>query len=118
MESWPATYPLPMLRGGGRTQSFVIRTNMEGGFPRQRRQSTDTLEYLSVQWAFTDPAIFELFEAWWKNSIANGNDWFLMQLRKHDTLTTYQCRFAGQYSYQINDAQRVVGATLQVRANA
>lgn len=95
MASYPHEYlPLPLQDGYGfKPVSPLLRTQLTSGRARQRRQYTSTPTSASVTWMFTTDAQSQLFEAWYRDAITDGADWFLMRLQTPRGVEDYKCRF-------------------------
>ena len=73
-------YPdtLPVGLHNGRTyqlESPLQRTSLSSGRARQRRRFTNVPEYASISWLFND-AQGQAFEAWFRDAITDGAQWF------------------------------------------
>jgi hypothetical protein len=80
--NYPNDYlPIPLQEGFGlKPVSPLLRTELTSGRARQRRLYTSTPTQATVAWLFTDPEA-QLFEAWFRDTIKDGADWFNMPLR-------------------------------------
>lgn len=97
--SYPHDYlPLPQQDGYGfKPISPLLRTEMTSGRARQRRQYTSTPTQASVNWFFeTDPQA-QLFEAWFRDTLFDGEAWFDMRLQTPEGVNSYKCRFVDIY---------------------
>jgi hypothetical protein len=95
-------YPsgLPVGLKSGRSYQLVSplqRSQLESGRARQRRRFTSVPQMASISWLFNDVQ-GQAFEAWWRDQLIDGSQWFECPL---DTPLGYQqltCRFTGPYS--------------------
>ena len=95
--SWPAQLPLPEQSGYAiQHVSPLQRTTMVSGRARQRRVYTSVPSNVAVQWFLTEQQA-QLFEAFFRYSITDGADWFLLPLKTPMFTGNYECRFAGIY---------------------
>ncbi|EJO7683703.1 hypothetical protein NUL40_004216 [Escherichia coli] len=97
--NYPNEYlPIPLQEGFGmKPVSPLLRTELTSGRARQRRLYTSTPTQASVAWLFTDPQA-QLFEAWYRDTITDGADWFNMPLRSPlGNTDIYVCRFTDIY---------------------
>ena len=95
--SWPTQLPLPEQSGYAiQHVSPLQRTTMVSGRARQRRVYTSVPFNVAVQWFLTEQQA-QLFEAFFRYSITDGADWFLLPLKTPMFTGNYECRFAGIY---------------------
>ena len=96
---YPHDYlPLPLQDGYGfRAVSPLMRTEMTSGRARQRRKYTSTPTQASVRWIFKTDAQSQVFEAWFRDALADGASWFLMKLQTPVGVRFYKCRFTDIY---------------------
>ena len=95
--SWPTQLPLPEQSGYAiQHVSPTQRTAMVSGRARQRRVYTSVPSNVAVQWFFTEQQA-QLFEAFFRYSITDGVDWFLLPLKTPMFTGDYECRFTGIY---------------------
>ena len=95
--SWPAQLPLPEQSGYAiQHVSPMQRTTMVSGRARQRRVYTSVPSNVAVQWFLTEQQA-QLFEAFFRYSITDGADWFLLPLKTPMFTGDYECRFTGIY---------------------
>jgi len=97
-KSWPAGLPC-VLREGHSTQhgSPLVRTSMASGRARQRRAFTSVPSVKKVSWIFSGPQCLA-FEAWFRDTISDGAEWFNMDLRTPLGISTpLVCRFTDMY---------------------
>jgi len=74
----------------------MVRTPMESGRARQRRRFTSVPSIQQFGWLFND-AQAAAFEAWYRDAIHDGADWFNMPVRTPIGRVTLVCRFTGMY---------------------
>ena len=95
--SWPTQLPLPEQSGYAiQHVSPMQRTTMVSGRARQRRVYTSVPSNVAVQWFLTEQQA-QLFEAFFRYSITDGADWFLLPLKTPMFTGDYECRFTGIY---------------------
>ena len=76
----------------------VIRTKFETGRARQRSRFENKTSMYSVRWQLSD-AEHDIFEAFHRIKLNNGNDWFNISLPATQGIQTVLARFVkGQYS--------------------
>lgn len=120
MAAWPGTLPAaPLLNGGGlEPVPQSLRTDMEVGAARSRRQTKARNDRVNVAWSLSD-AQMDIFRTWFENDAeaAGGSAWFTITLRIGNTgATSQEARFIGAYRAQPVGAQRwMVSAQLEVR---
>lgn len=95
-------YPagLPVGLHDGRTYQLVSplqRSELTSGRARQRRRFTSVPEMASISWLFNSVEGMA-FEAWWRDALIDGSQWFEMPLQTPLGYTTYTCRFASVYA--------------------
>lgn len=118
--AWPSTLPLPTLSGYQlEPRDPIVRTDMESGSARQRRQFTSVPTRLTVQWSFTDWQ-FAQFQGWVKHKADDGAVWFDMDLLSGLGLVNHEARLVGRsgapYQAQRSSAGRWrVSSVLEVR---
>lgn len=95
-------YPQGLPRGlhAGRAyqlQSPLMRSDLVSGRARQRRRFTSVPEYAKISWLFTDVQ-GQAFEAWWRDQLVDGSEWFECPLDTPMGFYDYTCRFTDVYS--------------------
>ena len=101
---FPSQLPCGQREGYGLqpVQTFA-RTPMAAGRARQRRTFTNVPTMVDVSWIMT-PEQAALFEAWFRDAINDGADWFNCELRSpldgrdNPGVSQYECRFTEMYS--------------------
>lgn len=94
---YPAGLPAPLL--GERSVSHVspfMRTTMASGRARQRRTFTSVPSMQSVSFIMSSVQA-TAFEAWFRDAIQDGAEWFNCRLKTPLGLNEYVCRFADIY---------------------
>ena len=115
--SWPTQLPLPEQSGYAiQHVSPVQRTTMVTGRARQRRVYTSVPSNVAVQWFLTEQQA-QLFEAFFRYSITDGADWFLLPLKTPMFTGDYECRFTGIYEGPTLTAfnKWTVSATIEIK---
>lgn len=74
-----------------------MRTTMESGRARQRRKFTSVPSMINVSLLCTDEQA-QSFEAWFRDAIHDGADWFNALIKTPMGLQRYACRFTDMYS--------------------
>lgn len=74
------------------------RTDMESGRSRQRRKFTSVPSAVNVNWIFSGDAQCAAFEAWFRDVLLDGAEWFNMPLKTPIGEKEYVCRFTKMYS--------------------
>lgn len=77
-------------------QPFV-RTDMKSGRSRQRRAFTSVPTMVNVSWLFRHDGQAAAFEAWFRDAIDDGAQWFNAPLRTPVGMQNYICRFTEMY---------------------
>jgi len=96
LQSWPARLPLPTYDGYAlEPESAVTRTDMESGPARQRRRFTQTPTRIPVRWRLSQTD-FATFEAWFRLKLADGAEWFAVDLLSGIGVAGHEARFPGQ----------------------
>lgn len=94
---FPSYLPTPLRQGYGLNHvSPFARTEMATGRARQRRTFTSVPSMVTVTWQFDTPQA-QLFEAWFRDAITDGADWFNCRLKTPVGLKPYECRFTDMY---------------------
>ena len=94
---WPEQLPLPEQSGYAiQHVSPTQRTTMVSGRARQRRVYTSVPSNVAVQWFLTEQQA-QLFEAFFRYSMTDGADLFLLPLKTPMFTGDYECRFTGIY---------------------
>ena len=117
MIEYPKGLPYP-LRDGLALQTVepALRTQMQSGFARQRRQYTNTPTTFSVSWHMTEQQAL-LFEAFFEEVLVSGSLWFECPMKTPMGVREYTARFAGMYSGPVlvpHNRWRI-SATLELR---
>lgn len=96
---YPHDYlPMPLQDGYAfQPLSPLLRTQMTTGRARQRRAYISTPTQANVQWFMETDAQAQLFESWYRDSITDGADWFMMKLQTPIGVELYKCRFTDIY---------------------
>lgn len=118
MADFPTTLPAPQVQGYDLTPDDpVLRTNMEAGAGRSRRQFTDVPQTCTLSWVLTE-AQLALFEAWHKYTALDGSGWFQINLANGLGLQSMEARFKGVPKKSLHSAGGMnwqVSAQVQVR---
>ena len=116
MIRFPATLPMPLAEPYAvKPADGVVRTDMEQGPARQRREFTQVPTKIPVKWRFTD-AQFAVFDAWvqWKGKA--GAEWFVIPLRSGLGVIDHVARFTKQYEAPLHSGLYwLVSMELEVR---
>lgn len=96
--NYPGDYlPCPLKEGFGlKPTSTLKRTTMVTGRARQRRAYRSVPTETAVSWIFSD-AEAQLFEAWFRDVLNDGQAWFNMPLLTPVGSRNYVCRFTDIY---------------------
>lgn len=94
-------YPEGLPRGlhSGRSYQLVsplMRTELSSGRARQRRRLTSVPMAAQISWIFTDLQGLA-FEAWWRDALVDGSQWFECPLDTPRGYDLYTCRFTDVY---------------------
>lgn len=95
-------YPASLPRGlhNGRTYKTVSplkRSELASGRARQRRSFTSVPTMAQISWIF-DSAQAQAFEAWWRDQLLDGSQWFECPLETPLGYGDYTARFTDIYS--------------------
>lgn len=98
----PIYYPSGLPRGlhSGRSYQLaspLLRSELSSGRARQRRKFTNVPQGARIQWLFTDVQ-GQVFEAWWRDQLIDGANWFECPLDTPLGYMLYTCRFTDVYS--------------------
>jgi hypothetical protein len=77
--------------------SPLLRSDMQSGRARQRRRFTSVPTMASVSWIMNDVQA-QLFEAWFRDALEDGAQWFEMPLKTPEGERSYTARFTDIYS--------------------
>lgn len=95
---YPIELPWPVRDGYGIQHSRpFIRTEMNSGRERQRRKFSSVPSKVSVSWVFHGDMHAALFEAWFRDRLNDGVEWFNMPLKTPMGEQHYVCRFTEMY---------------------
>lgn len=98
-KSYPSTLPYPIRDGyEARTVQTFVRTEMGSGRARQRRLFSHVPTMVSVTWIFNQDGNAAAFEAWFRDVINDGADWFNCPLKTPLGAKEYVCRFTEMYT--------------------
>ncbi|MFA6203790.1 MAG: hypothetical protein WC710_11460 [Gallionella sp.] len=116
MADFPATLPAPLQSGYGiEPTDPVLRTQMQAGPARTRRQFTSFPSKITVKWRFSQ-AELAVFEAWHHLSVLDGQSWFNITLLNGMGTTVMEAKFeAPPKSAAISGVCFEVSASLEVR---
>ncbi|WP_324710397.1 hypothetical protein [Pseudomonas citronellolis] len=98
MIEYPEDLPFPQRSGYGFTPvSPLLRSELQSGRARQRRRFTSTPTVGSFTWLLSDTQAV-LFEAWFKEVLLDGSQWFECPLKAPMGKKAYVARFMDIYS--------------------
>lgn len=117
MADFPATLPTPLQAGYGiEPADPILRTQMQSGPARTRRQFTTFPSKMTVKWHFSQ-AEFAVFESWYHLTALDGQSWFNIRLANGMGTTVMEAKFeAPPKSVAISGMCFEVSAALEVRA--
>lgn len=94
---YPASLPCPLFTGHAvqHVQPFV-RSTMESGRARQRRRYTSVPSMQQFQWVM-DAVQASAFEAWFRDTLLDGAEWFNLPTRNPLGRMRVVCRFTRMY---------------------
>ncbi len=112
---WPSRFPLPSLnRFTTRPGNALLRTEMESGPARQRRQFTQNPALIDVEWR-VNRTTFGMIESWFKHYLHDGANWFLIKLWSGNAMQDHRVRFITPYTAQpLSNALIIISAELEV----
>lgn len=94
MSAWP-NIPGPLFGPMISSTPSVVRTQMDGGRPRQRQRFTQALWTYNTTVALTKDADLTTFLNWWSATIHQGADWFTLSLKGPSGAFTGTARIVG-----------------------
>ena len=98
MIKYPEGLPVGLHSGSSyQLQDPMVRTPLESGRARQRRAFTSVPQGRRISWLFT-ALEGRAFEAWWRDQLVDGVNWFECPLDSPLGYGLYVCRFTGVYS--------------------
>lgn len=114
----PISYPDQLPRGlySGRSYQLVSplqRSELTSGRARQRRRFTSVPEMVDVSWLFNDTQGI-IFEAWWRDILIDGSQWFEMPLDHPLGYANYTSRFTDAYTGPIRVGPNLWSYTAQL----
>lgn len=94
-------YPagLPRGRHSGRSYQLVsplLRSDLVSGRAIQRRRFTSVPQGANINWLFNNVQ-GQAFEAWWRDQLKDGAQWFECPLDTPMGYSLYTCRFTDVY---------------------
>lgn len=97
--SYPDGLPWPVREGYGikHARTFT-RTDMESGRAAQRRKFSSVPSEVSVTYIFTGDSEAAAFEAWFRDALKDGAEWFNSPLKTPIGEQNYVCRFTSMYT--------------------
>lgn len=97
MTSWPSILPSPLKDGYEiRPQDGILRTEMEAGPARQRREYTQVPTRIPVKWLFTSTE-YAVFESWYLHEAKEGSEWFEVELLGGLGLSLHEARLTRMF---------------------
>lgn len=98
MIKYPEGLPVGLHSGASyQLQDPMVRTPLVSGRARQRRAFTSVPQGRRISWLFTDTQ-GQAFEAWWRDQLKDGVNWFECPLGSPLGNSLYTCRFTQVYS--------------------
>lgn len=98
MIRYPEGLPVGLHSGSSyQLQDQMVRTPLVSGRARQRRAFTSVPQGRRISWLFNDVQ-GQAFEAWWRDQLIDGVNWFECPLDSPLGYRLYICRFTGVYS--------------------
>lgn len=95
--NYPEGLPWPVRDGYDLNHvSPFTRTPMDSGRARQRRRFSSVPTNVTVGWIFSEQEAL-IFEAWFRDKIHDGTDWFNCPLKTPMGEKPYVCRFTEMY---------------------
>lgn len=96
---YPDGLPVPTRDGYEfRPVQTFLRTQMASGRAKQRRAFSDVPTMVNVNWIFNGDTQAAAFEAWFRDSIFDGDAWFNCPLKTPIGMQQYICRFVNMYT--------------------
>lgn len=97
MSAWPDYFPSFLIDSYSyQNDKSMVRTDMEGGPPRQRNEFTQVPTKIKVS-TIMDITNYEIFRGWFKHVLNEGQDYFTVDLDLENGLSEQQARFTGPY---------------------
>lgn len=96
--NFPAELPNPLREGHemNHISPFSV-TPMQSGRSRNRRNFTSVPSIATYNWLFRTDAQAALFEAWFRDTINDGVDWFNIRYKTPLGMSTLVCKFSEMY---------------------
>ena len=118
LETYPAHFPGPLDIVNMQPVDSIVRTPMEIG-DKARRAYTEIRYLAEITTATLTGEKARYFMAWWKHKVAEGADWFEMDLRFGDVVSTEEVRPKGALNMEkLNNDQYRVKFTAEVRTDS
>ncbi len=96
---YPDGLPWPIRDGYDfKSVSPFMRTNLDSGRARQRRKFTSVPTMCNVTWIFNGDTQVAAFEAWFRDALLDGEEWFNSPLKTPIGDGQYVCRFTDMYN--------------------
>lgn len=96
--NYPSNLPYPTRDGySAQYTSPLMRTKTISGRAIQRRQFTTVPAMYNVSWIFTTDGDAAAFEAWFRDVVKDGTEWFNCPMRTPIGTGQYVCRFTDIY---------------------
>lgn len=115
---YPDGFPCPQWEGYNvnHVQTFE-RTEMRSGRARQYRLYSSVPSIVNVAWVFENDSLAAAFEAWFREALHDGVEWFNCPLKSPVGYQDYVCRFAEMYKGPVPIAPNTwrIVATLEMR---
>lgn len=102
---------MPLVNPRFASSSRVLRTEMESGRIRSRRQFEDPVEILEVEWHFTEDQ-FETFKDFFDVTLVNGTLSFTIALESETEREVVF--FEANYAYSSSDNLFIVNSQLEL----
>jgi hypothetical protein len=114
--AWPVLLPAPTITFGGKNETPTVGIQMASNRFRRYRKFTTELRTHSIEWSMTDEQ-YELFQAFVLYKLANGTNFFNIDLPNGDSFQTVQARIVNGEADPVMDAtfQWHVKASLEVQ---
>lgn len=115
--NYPEGLPWPTREGYGiRHAQPFRRTEMASGRSRQRRRFSSVPSTVNVNWMFSSNNEAMAFEAWFRDALNDGSEWFNSPLKTPVGEKLYVCRFISMYTGPdpVGICAWRVGATLEI----
>ena len=115
IEAYPSSLPQPVFNGYSTSMDAgLLRSQMEGGNTRVRKQYSTTTERVNCTWQFSTDN-YSLFKLWYEQVAMFGLRWVSVPLDIGFGVQSYEARIENDLSPKLTRYGWDVSATLELR---